>query len=137
MTRLKLINVSNSISLDKAPLGWAYVPNEQLIIDLHGSKQFYALPFQLCSVHTNLTTLNVAGTVAEFTIDWKRQLSATTVQSFDMNSACLVALEKLKTLSLADNNLKLRCVLCIYLCQRTQARVSLTVSSIPFFFQPN
>ena len=110
MTNLILINISNSKTLDRAPLGWAYVPNEQLIIDLHGAKYFSNLPFQLCTVNTNLTTLDVRGTVAETTMNWAGQLSAANLSSFDtnaLNGACVVALKGLRSLSLANNNLTL------------------------------
>ena len=56
MVNLVMINVSNSNSLGRAPLGWAYIPNEKLVIDVHGSTQFYDLPFVLCSSHAKLTT---------------------------------------------------------------------------------
>ena len=111
MTNLILINISNSKTLDRAPLGWAYVPNELLTIDLHGAKYFSNLPFQLCTVNTNLTTLDVRGTVAETTMNWAGQLSAANLSSFDtnaLNGACVVALKGLRSLSLANNNLTLR-----------------------------
>ena len=110
MKNLVLINISNSKTLDRAPLGWAYVPNEQLTIDLHGAKYFSNLPFQLCTVNTNLTTLDVRGTVAETTMNWAGQLSAANLSSFDtnaLNGACVVALKGLRSLSLANNNLTL------------------------------
>tara|TARA_B110000091_G_scaffold148701_1_gene158402 strand:- start:42 stop:407 length:366 start_codon:yes stop_codon:yes gene_type:complete len=110
MTNLILINISNSKTLDRAPLGWAYVPNEQLTIDLHGAKYFSNLPFQLCTVNTNLTHLDVRGTVAETTMNWAGQLSAANLSSFDtnaLNGACVVALKGLRSLSLANNNLTL------------------------------
>ena len=113
MTNLILINISNSKTLDRAPLGWAYVPNEKLSIDLHGATIFSDLPFQLCSANTNLTKLDVSGTVAETTMNWNGQLSKANLSSFDTNSlsaACVVALKGLTSLSLADNNLTLRSV---------------------------
>ena len=111
MTNLVLINVSNSKSLDRAPLGWAYVPNENLVIDVHDAADFFDLPFQLCSSNANLTKLDVSGTVAEFKINWNGQLSAANRSAFDtksLNVACLGALKGLTTLSLAGNNLTLR-----------------------------
>ena len=111
MTNLVLINISNSNSLKRAPLGWAYVPNEKLIIDIHGSEHFTDLPFQLCTSPTNLTTIDLRGTAAETTMNWNGQLSVANFSSFDMdslNDACVVALHKLTSLSLADNNLTLR-----------------------------
>ena len=111
MTNLVLINVSNSKSLDRAPLGWAYVPNENLVIDVHDAADFFDLPFQLCSSNANLTKLDVSGTVAEFKINWNGQLSAANRSAFDtesLNVACLDALKGLTTLSLAGNNLTLR-----------------------------
>ena len=113
MTNLLLINISNSKTLDRAPLGWAYVPNEQLTIDLHGAVSFSELPFQLCTANTNLTKLDVRGTVAETTMNWNGQLSAANLSSFDtnaLNGACVVALKGLTSLSLADNNLSSRWV---------------------------
>ena len=110
MTNLLLINISNSKTLDRAPLGWAYVPNEQLTIDLHGAVSFSELPFQLCTANTNLTKLDVRGTVAETTMNWNGQLSTANWSSFDRNSlsgVCTVALKGLTSLSLADNNLTL------------------------------
>jgi len=118
MTNLMLINVSNSKTLDRAPLGWAYVPNEKLIIDLHGALLFSDLPFQLCTANTNLTKLDVSGTVAETTMNWNGQLSAANLSSFDTNSlsaTCVVALKGLTSLSLADNNLTLRWVFSVVL----------------------
>jgi hypothetical protein len=96
-----------------APLGWAYVPNEQLTIDLHGATIFSELPFQLCTANTSLTKLDVRGTVAETTMNWTGQLSAANLSSFDTNSlsaACVAALKGLTSLFLADNNLTLRWV---------------------------
>ena len=113
MKNLVLINISNSKTLDRAPLGWAYVPNEKLSIDLHGAESFSGLPIQLCTSNTNLTTLDVRGTVAETTVNWTGQLSAANLSSFDTNAlsaACVVALKGLTSLSLADNNLTLRWV---------------------------
>ena len=111
MTNLVLINVSNSKSLDRAPLGWAYVPNENLVIDVHDAADFFDLPFQLCSSNANLTKLDVSGTVAETAVNWNGQLSAANRSAFDtksLNVACLSALKGLTTLSLAGNNLTLR-----------------------------
>ena len=111
MTNLVLINVSNSKSLDRAPLGWAYVPNENLVIDVHDAADFFDLPFQLCSSNANLTKLDVSGTVAETAVNWNGQLSAANWSAFDtksLNVACLSALKGLTTLSLAGNNLTLR-----------------------------
>ena len=108
MAKLVQINVSNSKSLDRAPLGWAYVPNDNIAIDVHGSKQFFDLPFKLCSSHANLRSLDVSGTVAETTMNWTGQLSGANGSSFDVgsvNDACVIALKKLTSLSLAGNNL--------------------------------
>ena len=113
MTNLLLINISNSKTLDRAPLGWAFVPNEQLTIDLHGAVSFSDLPFELCTANTNLTKLDVRGTVAETTMNWNGQLSAANSASFHTNSVsqvCVVALKGLTSLFLADNNLTLRWV---------------------------
>ena len=111
MKNLKTINISNSSTLKRAPLGWAYIPNEKVSIDLHGSKHFHGLPFQLCLSKTNLTNIDLTGTVAEKTIDWNGQLSAANFSSFNMNAlnnACVEALKGLTSLSLADNNLTSR-----------------------------
>ena len=108
MTNLLLINISNSKTLDRAPLGWAYVPNEQLTIDLHGAVSFSELPFQLCTANTNLTKLDVRGTVAETTMNWNGQLS--NWSSFSLSGVCAVALKGLTSLYLTDNNLSLRWV---------------------------
>jgi hypothetical protein len=116
MKNLVLINISNSKTLDRAPLGWAYVPNEKLSIDLHGAESFADLPFQLCTANTNLTKLDVRGTVAETTMNWTGHLSAANLSSFDTNSlsaACVAALKGLTSLSLADNNLSLRWVVSV------------------------
>ena len=113
MKNLILINISNSKTLDRAPLGWAYVPNEKLSIDLHGAEYFSDLPFQLCTANTSLTKLDVRGTVAETTMNWTGHLSAANLSSFDTNSlsaACVAALKGLTSLFLADNNLTLRWV---------------------------
>jgi hypothetical protein len=113
MKTLLLINISNSKTLDRAPLGWAYVPNEKLSVDLHGAESFSGLPFQLCTANTSLTKLDVRGTVAETTMNWNGQLSKANLSSFDTNSlsaACVVALKGLTSLFLADNNLTLRWV---------------------------
>ena len=113
MKNLILINISNSKTLDRAPLGWAFVPNEKLSIDLHGAAFFADLPFQLCTANTNLTKLDVRGTVAETTMNWTGLLSTANLSSFATNSlsaACVVALNGLTSLSLADNNLTLRWV---------------------------
>ena len=110
MKNLILINISNSKTLDRAPLGWAYAPNEKLSIDLNGATTFSGLPFQLCSANTNLSKLDVRGTVAETTMNWTGQLSTANLNSFDTNSlsaACVVALKGLTSLFLADNNLTL------------------------------
>ena len=118
MKNLLLINISNSKTLDRAPLGWAYVPNEKLSIDLHGAESFADLPFQLCTANTNLTTLDVRGTVAETTMNWNNQLSAANLSSFDTNAlsdACVEALKGLTSLFLADNNLTLRWVFSVVL----------------------
>ena len=111
MKNLLLINISNSKTLDRAPLGWAYVPSEKLSIDLHGATIFSELPFQLCTANTSLTKLDVRGTVAETTMNWTGQLSAANLSSFDTNSlsdACVAALKGLTSLFLADKNLTLR-----------------------------
>jgi hypothetical protein len=108
MTNLVLINVSHSASLARAPLGWAYVPNKKLTIDLSGSKMFSELPFQLCSSSTNLTNLKLSGTKAASAMNWKGQLLAANRSGFKfdaLNAACLNALKGLTTLSLAANNL--------------------------------
>tara|TARA_B110000090_G_scaffold8694_1_gene8960 strand:- start:164 stop:2179 length:2016 start_codon:yes stop_codon:yes gene_type:complete len=108
MVNLILINISNSKTLDRAPLGWAYVPNEKLTIDLHGAIYFSDIPFQLCSSHSNLTSIDLRGTAAETTIDWNGQVAAANFTSFGMHSlnhACIVALKKITSLSLADNGL--------------------------------
>ena len=112
MTNLESIDLSNSNSLDRAPLGWAFVPNEKLTIDLHGATRFSDLPFQLCASNTNLTKLDVKGTAAETKINWNGQLAAN-FSSFDaktLSQTCLAAMKGLTTLSLAYNNLTLRWV---------------------------
>ena len=111
MKNLVLINISNSKTLDRAPLGWAYVPSEKLSIDLHGAESFSGLPFQLCTANTSLTKLDVRGTVAETTMNWTGQLSAANLSSFDTHSlsaVCVATLKGLTSLFLADNNLTLR-----------------------------
>ena len=118
MKNLVLINISNSKTLDRAPLGWAYVPSEKLSIDLHGATFFSELPFQLCTANTSLTKLDVRGTVAETTMNWTGQLSAANLSSFDTNTlsaACMAAIKGLTSLSLADNNLTLRWVFSVVL----------------------
>ena len=118
MKNLLLINISNSKTLDRAPLGWAYVPSENLNIDLHGVTLFSDLPFQLCTANTSLTKLDVRGTIAETTMNWNGQLSAANLSSFDTNSlsdACVAALKGLTSLSLFDNNLTLRWVFSVVL----------------------
>jgi hypothetical protein len=118
MKNLVLINISNSKTLDRAPLGWAYVPNEKLTIDLNGATIFSDLPFQLCSANTNLSKLDVRGTVAETTMNWTGHLSAANLSSFDTHSlsaACVAALKGLTSLSLAANNLTLRWVFTVVL----------------------
>ena len=108
MTNLVLINISNSNSLDRAPLGWANVPSEQVTIDLHGSKQLTNLPLQLCLSNANVTKIDLRGTVAETTIDWSGQFSTANLSSFrmnELNDACMVALGHLTSLSLFNNNL--------------------------------
>lgn len=134
MVNLVMINVSNSNSLGRAPLGWAYIPNEKLVIDVHGSTQFYDLPFVLCSSHAKLTTLDMSGTVAETTMNWNGQLSAANFSSFgvdSLNDACVVALKKLTSLSLADNNLTSR--YCFVKCRWCVVIVVLTLCSFEFF----
>ena len=110
MTNLVLINISNSNSLKRAPLGWAYVPNEKLSIDLHDSLHFFDLPFQLCSSKTNLSNIDLTGTVAESTINWEGQLVAvnSTFKVGSLNGACLKALKSVVSLSLAKNNLTIK-----------------------------
>ena len=110
MTKLVAIDVSNSQTLNRAPLGWAYVPNEKLSIDLHDSLHFFDLPFQLCSSKTNLSNIDLTGTVAESTINWEGQLVAvnSTFKVGSLNGACLKALKSVVSLSLAKNNLTIK-----------------------------
>ena len=131
MTNLLLINISNSKTLDRAPLGWAYVPNEQLTIDLHGAVSFSELPFQLCTANTNLTKLDVRGTVAETTMNWNGQLSAANFDTNALSAACVVALKGLTSLSLADNNLSSRWVCSEWVFVFTAVRIDLLKNTQP------
>ena len=110
MTKLVTIDVSNSQTLTGAPLGWAYVPNEKLNIDLHGATNFFDLPFQLCSSKTNLSKIDLKGTLAESKIDWTGQLLAanSTFKVGSLNGACMEALKSVVSLSLANNNLTVK-----------------------------
>jgi hypothetical protein len=110
MTKLVTIDVSNSQTLKRAPFGWAYVPNEKLTIDLHGATNFVDLPFQLCSSKTNLSKIDLKGTVAESTINWTGQLFAanSTFKVGSLNGACMEALKSVVSLSLANNSLTVK-----------------------------
>jgi hypothetical protein len=79
MWNLKSIDVFGS-SLKSAPLGWAFVPNE-LSIDVSNSSNFSGLPFNLCSMQSNLTELNMKGTIASTRLDWTGQLLSTNVSN--------------------------------------------------------
>jgi hypothetical protein len=96
--------------LVSAPKGWAKVPS-QLTIDLSNSKHLFQLPFVLCAFGTNLTNIQLSGTLAARALNWTGQLrdaNVSNAKSSYLNAACIEELQKLphfSTLLLNDNEL--------------------------------
>ena len=109
MTNLTHIHMRNSL-LVSAPKGWAKVPS-QLTIDLSNSKHLFQLPFVLCAFGTNLTNIQLSGTLAARALNWTGQLrdaNVSNAKSSYLNAACVEELQKLphfSTLLLNDNEL--------------------------------